>query len=100
MSVLLIGGDKVNAITALLKSLGVTQTTHWDSRKNSTSHKTIPTNTDAIIMLTDFLKHNTMSYFKKSAKKQSIPLICTRRGTSSVEAEFSKFLEEKNVWVK
>ncbi len=95
MSVLLIGGDKVNTITELLKSLGVTQTTHWDSRKNSTSHKKIPANTDAVIMLTDFLKHNTMSYFKKSAKKQSIPLICTRRGTSSVEIEFSKFLEEK-----
>jgi hypothetical protein len=48
-------------------------------------------------MLTDFLKHNTMSYFKRSAKKQSIPLICTRRGSSSVEIEFSKFLEERNV---
>ncbi|WP_294963734.1 DUF2325 domain-containing protein [Sulfurimonas sp.] len=97
MSILLIGGDKVNNITELLKSLGATKTTHWDSRKNSTSHKKIPANTDAVIMLTDFLKHNSMSYFKKSAKKQSIPLICTRRGCASVEAEFSKFMEEKNV---
>lgn len=97
MSVLLIGGDKVNTITELLKSLGVTQTTHWDSRKNFTSHKNIPANTDAVIMLTDFLKHNTMSYFKKSAKKNRIPLICARRGNSSVEIEFSKFLEERNV---
>ena len=97
MSILLIGGDKVNNITELLKSLGVTKTTHWDSRKNSTSHKKIPANTDAVIMLTDFLKHNSMSYFKKSAKKQSIPLICTRRSTASVEAEFSKFLESNNV---
>lgn len=94
MSVLLIGGDRVNSITELLKSLGVTQTTHWDSRRNSTSHKKIPANTDAVIMLTDFLKHNTMSYFKKSAKKLSIPLICTRRGASSVEIEFSRFLKE------
>ena len=97
MSILLIGGDKVNNITELLKSFGVTKMTHWDSRKNSTSHKKIPANTDAVIMLVDFLKHNSMSYFKKSAKKQSIPLICTRRGTASVEAEFSKFLKDKNV---
>ena len=46
MSVLLIGGDKVSNITELLKNLGVTKTTHWDSRKNSTSHKKIPANTN------------------------------------------------------
>jgi len=97
MSILLIGGDKVSSITQLLKELGATKTTHWDSRRNSTSHKKIPLDTDAVIMLTDFLKHNSMSYFKKSAKKQNIPLICTRRGTSSVEMEFTKFMEAKNV---
>ena len=96
MSILLIGGDKVSSITELLKRLGVSKTTHWDSRRNSTSHKKIPQDTDAVIMLTDFLKHNSMSYFKKSAKKQNIPLICTRRGTSSVELEFTKFMEAKN----
>jgi len=97
MSILLIGGDKVSNITKLLISLGVTKTTHWDSRKNSTSHKKIPANTDAVIMLVDFLKHNSMSYFKKSAKKQNIPLICTRRGASSVELEFTKFMEARDV---
>jgi len=97
MSVLLIGGDKVSNITSLLKSLGVTKTTHWDSRKNSTSHKSIPMDTDAVIMLTDFLKHNTMSYFKKSAKKQNIPLICSRRGVASVSMDFNKFLEGRSV---
>lgn len=94
MSVLLIGGDKVNKITELLKRLGVTNTVHWDSRRNSTLHKEIPFNTDVVIMLTDFLKHNTMYYFKKSAKKKQIPFICTRRGMASVQNEFTKFLEE------
>jgi hypothetical protein len=96
MSVLIIGGDRVDKITLLLQSLGVTQTTHWDSRKNSTSHKKVPQQTDAIIMLTDFLKHNSMSHFKKVAKKQNIPCICTRMGCGSVCLEFKKFLEEKN----
>ncbi|MBL0707447.1 MAG: DUF2325 domain-containing protein [Sulfurimonas sp.] len=99
MSILLIGGDKITNIMDLLKSLGATKTTHWDSRRNSTSHKKIPANTDAVIMLTDFLKHNSMSYFKKSAKKQDIPLICTRRGASSVELEFNKFLETRNACI-
>lgn len=97
MSILLIGGDKVSNITELLKRLGASKTTHWDSRRNSTSHKKIPQDTDAVIMLTDFLKHNSMNFFKKSAKKQNIPLICTRRGTSSVELGFTKFMEARNV---
>jgi hypothetical protein len=49
--------------------------------------------TDAIIMLTDILKHNSMDHFKKTAKKQNIPYICTRRGTASITADFTKFLE-------
>jgi hypothetical protein len=93
MSVLIIGGDKIDNIAKLLLSLGATDTVHWDSRKNSTSHKKIPMQTDAIIMLTDFLKHNSMDHFKKTAKKQNIPYICTRRGTASITADFTKFLE-------
>lgn len=95
MSVLIIGGDKIDKISLLLQSFGVTQTTHWDSRKNSTSHKKIPLQTDAILMLTDFLKHNSMSHFKKIAKKQNIPYICTRRGSASITSDFTKFLEER-----
>jgi len=94
MSVLIIGGDKIEKLSQLLLSLGVTKTTHWDSRKNSTSHKKIPLQTDAIVMLTDFLKHNSMSHFKKVAKKQNIPYICTRRGSASLSQDFQKFLEE------
>jgi hypothetical protein len=98
MSILIIGGDKISKISELLLELGATSTEHWDSRKNSTSHKSIPKNTDAIIMLTDYLKHNSMHHFKKCAKKQNIPCICTRRGSAAVTQEFTKFLQgEKNV---
>ncbi|MEA1955519.1 MAG: DUF2325 domain-containing protein [Campylobacterota bacterium] len=93
MSVLLIGGDKIERLKELLKHLGAKHTTHWDSRKNSTLNKKIPKNIDLIIMLTDFLQHNSMSYFKKTAKKKNIPYICTRRGSASVENSFSKFIE-------
>jgi len=92
MSVLIIGGDKVSGIISKLYEMGVTKHKHWDSRKNSTSHKQIPSGTDAVILLTDFLKHNSMFQFKKEAKKKNIPLICSRRGISSVETKFSEFL--------
>ncbi|MDX9813084.1 MAG: DUF2325 domain-containing protein [Sulfurimonas sp.] len=93
MSVLVIGGDKINSILEMLKSLGATSTTHWDSRRRSTSHKKIPTKTDAIIMISDFLSHNSMYQFKKDAKEQNIPLIYARRGVASVASEFDRFLK-------
>lgn len=94
MSVLVIGGDKLNKILELLKSLGATDAHHWDSRRRSTSHKKIPSKTDLVIMLTDFLSHNSMYQFKKDAKEQNIPLICTRRGNASITSEFDKFIKE------
>ena len=95
MSVIIIGGDKVNGIISKLYELGVTKHQHWDSRRNSTSHKQLPTGTDAVILLTDFLKHNSMFQFKKEAKKRNIPYICSRRGISSVETKFNAFLEQR-----
>lgn len=96
MSVLIIGGDKIAPLAERLKTLGAQHTEHWDSRRNSTSHKQIPANTDCIIMLTDFLKHNSMSHFKKEAKKMKIPFICTRRGCGCIEQEFCSLLARRD----
>lgn len=96
MSVLIIGGDRLQSLKMRLEALGATRTEHWDSRRNSTSHKQIPAHTECIIMLTDFLKHNSMLYFKKEAKKMNIPFICTRRGCGCIEQEFCRMLEERD----
>lgn len=78
MSVLILGGDKISALCSYLSSLGVDDTIHWDSRRHSVSHKAIPKNTDLVIMLTSFLNHNSMSHFKKEAKKSNIPFLCVK----------------------
>ncbi len=93
MSILVIGGDRVDNILAMLKDYGATNTTHWDSRRRSTSHKKIPSKTDAIIMLSDFLSHNSMYQFKRDAKELNIPLIYARRGVASVANEFEKLIK-------
>ncbi|MEA2110783.1 MAG: DUF2325 domain-containing protein [Campylobacterota bacterium] len=90
MSILIIGGDKIAKIEHMLQKLGATKTVHWDSRRNSTSHKQIPCDTDGIIMLTDFLKHNTMRHFKKIAKVKEVPFVCVRRGSGRIGNEFIK----------
>lgn len=94
MSILVIGGDKIGKIESLIHNLGATRVRHWDSRRSSTCHKEIPTETDGIIMLTDFLSHNAMTHFKRVAKKRDIPYVCARRGTANVNSAFSKMCDE------
>ena len=91
MSILMIGGDKVASITDMLQGYGVDEVIHWDGRnKSSITRKEIPGRTDCIVMLTSYLNHNAMKYFKNQAKKRDIPLICAERSVTSVACEFCK----------
>lgn len=93
MSVLVIGGDKITRLQTLLHTLGATKTHHWDSRRNSTSHRSLPLNTDMIIMLTDFLKHNSMDHFKRQAKKSNIPFLCVKGLSGCSECQIAQMVE-------
>ena len=91
MSVLILGGDNIVPIKTVLSSLGVNKIKHWDARnKSSINRKNLPKDLDCLVMLTNFLNHNTMYKFKKEAKKRNIPFICANRNESSVFNEFSK----------
>ena len=91
MSILMIGGDKVGSIKNMLADYGVEEVIHWDGRnKSSITRKEVPERTECIVMLTSYLNHNAMKYFKNLAKKRNIPLICTERSVTSVYCEFCK----------
>ncbi len=102
MSVLVVGGDRISAIKDILKEYGATSITHWSARgKRAISKKNIPSGTDCVLLLTDFLNHNAMKQFKKEAKSKDIPLLCSKRACSSVSCAlcniFGKSCDGKNV---
>ena len=98
MSVLIIGGDKIIPIIELLNTLGITQIEHWDGRNKKVTKKTIPQKTDCLLLLTNFLNHNTMYKFKNEAKKREIPFICTDRHENSIMCAFcTKFEVCRNI---
>ena len=91
MSVLVIGGDEITPIKAVLENLGVNNITHWDARKKASScKKAIPYKTECVIMLTNFLNHNAMKHYKIEAKKRNIPIVCAKRSVSCIFSEYSK----------
>lgn len=91
MSVLVIGADEITHIKAVLHNLGAEKVTHWDARnENRVNRKTIPHDTECVVMLTNFLNHNTMNKLKTQAKKKRIPIVCSKRSVSCVFSEYCK----------
>lgn len=97
MSVLVIGGDEITPIKAVLNSLGASEVIHWDARKKSSvNRKIIPLDIKCVVMLTSFLNHNTMKLFKSQAKKRNIPVVCAKRSVSCVYSEYCKVFKLGN----
>jgi hypothetical protein len=84
VSVLVLGGDRVDAIKEALYSRGVLQITHWDMRKARDCDRKLPECADCVVMMIDYLSHNAMNHFKKEAKKKNVPIVCAKRGTGSI----------------
>ena len=91
MHILIIGGDRIDSVALRLRALGVEKITHWNARKeSSTSRKRLPKRTDCIIMITEYLGHNIMKIFKKEAKRQKIPFLCTKRCEHDILCRFCR----------
>ena len=90
MFVLVIGGDEITPIKAVLRNLGCEKIAHWDGRKESINHKDLPQNIGIFSNAYQFFNHNTMRKFRNAAKKKEIPIICTKRSVSCLYCEFIK----------
>ena len=91
MSVLVIGGDNIIPIKSVLSDLGALKIKHWDARnKSSINRKKLPGDIDCLVLLTNFLNHNSMYKFKNEAKKRKIPFICADRNENAVACAFCK----------
>lgn len=86
MSIVVIGADYLGIIEKNLYSLGVTELTHIDGRKVQNQNKiNIPKKTDFVLVLTDYINHNTAKMIKEAAKTKDIPLVFSKRSWGSVE---------------
>ncbi|GHV04938.1 fumarate reductase [Campylobacterota bacterium] len=96
MSVLVIGGDRVDSVKEALQSRGFFDITHWDMRKARDCDRKLPECADCVVMLTDFLSHNAMNHFKREAKKTGVPIVCAKRGSASVSCALEKMFAQSD----
>jgi len=95
MSLLILGGDKINPIINVLQELGVSDIIHWTARNQKNGRKKakkIPEKIDMVLMLTNFLNHNAMLHYRSEAKTKGLPIIYSTRNVDCVKSEFIKML--------
>ncbi len=86
MSIVVIGADYLGIIEKNLYSLGIKELTHIDGRKVQNQNKiNIPKKTDFVLVLTDYVNHNTAKMIKEVARTKDIPLVFSKRSWGSVE---------------
>ena len=85
MSVTVVGGDYLGGIEKNLYAMGVTELIHICGRKSSGKKIKFPRDTAFVLVLTDYVNHNTAQTVKSMAKARTIPVIFAKRSWSSVE---------------
>lgn len=86
MAVLIVGADSLGNIEENLRKLGMKEISHVTGR-NTADRKncTISPAIKLVLILTDFVNHNTAKVYKKQAKVCGCQLVCAKRSWSAIE---------------
>ena len=88
LSAVVVGADRLGNIPDLLKGHNISITHHISGRDPSHQKKTLqlPSGTQLVILLTDFLGHNVMKTFRNAAQRGGIRSACRRSVCSMQQA--------------
>ncbi len=87
VSALVVGADRLGNIPDLLRDHNIAIRHHISGRDPSHQKKTpqLPSGTQLVILLTDFLGHNVMKTFRAAAQRAGIQVMACRRSVCSVK---------------
>ena len=87
LSAVVVGADRLGNIPDLLKGHNISITHHISGRDPSHQKKTLqlPSSTQLVILLTDFLGHNVMKTFRNAAQRGGIRVVACRRSVCSMQ---------------
>lgn len=83
----IVGADRLGKIPQLLKEHNIRVSRHISGRDPAHQKKglQLPSGTEVLILLTDFLGHNVMRSFRAAAQKAGVPVVACKRSVSSLQ---------------
>lgn len=89
---LVVGADSLGNIPSLLQNHNISIAHHVSGRAPSHQKKTLqlPSGTELVILLTDFLGHNVMKRFRTAAQRSGIRVLACRRSVCSLEQALAR----------
>ena len=83
----IVGADRLGNIPDLLRDHNISITHHISGRDPAHQKKSLhlPTGTQIVILLTDFLGHNVMKTFRQAAQRGGIQVIACRRSVCAMQ---------------
>lgn len=83
----IVGADRLGNIPNLLREHNIAITHHISGRDPAHQKKTLqlPSGTEIVILLTDFLGHNVMKTFRHAAQRSGIKVVACRRSVCAMQ---------------
>jgi hypothetical protein len=91
MSVLIVGGDRVNTYKEYLQTQGLGPVLHWNGRKNSDCHRSLPASTRLVVILVDQINHMLAIKLRRTADDLDLPVVFSRRSIGQLDQLISRF---------
>lgn len=87
VNAVVVGADRLGNIPDLLKGHNIAIKHHISGRDPSHQKKTLqlPSGTDLLILLTDFLGHNVMKTFRAAAQRSGVRVLACRRSVCCMQ---------------
>ncbi|MDR4125063.1 DUF2325 domain-containing protein [Yanghanlia caeni] len=92
VSAVVVGADRLGNIPDVLRGHNISIMQHISGRDPSHQKKTLqlPSGTQLLILLTDFLGHNVMKTFRAAAQRSGIQVLICRRSVCSMKQALAK----------
>jgi hypothetical protein len=93
MNALVVGADRLGNIPELLGDFGIRVLEHVSGRQTAHQRRgaAIGSDTQLVILFTDFLGHNVMKSFRNLAQAEGVPVIACRRSASCLSLSLARF---------
>lgn len=89
---LVVGADSLGNIPGLLQNFNIAIEHHVSGRASAHQKKTLqlPSGTELVILLTDFLGHNVMKRFRAAAQRSGVRVLACRRSVCSLKQTLTR----------